>query len=87
MYGMILCSKDIIQWNANGLKGPKLDLFRQFLTDYSTLLVLLSETHWKDGFIPRFPYYDLVCKNRTHGNEGVAILIKKPISFQLIPYK
>lgn len=79
-------TKDIIQWNANGLKGPKLDLFKQYLSDYSPSFVLLCETHWEDGFIPRFPLYNVVFKNRSDGYGGVAILIKKPIIFHLVDF-
>ena len=82
---MMSRSPDIIQWNANGLKGAKLDQFKQQLSTLSPSLVLLSGTHWRNEFVPTFHAYNSVYSNRPDGYGGVAILIKKNLKFKLRP--
>lgn len=40
---------DLIQWNANGLKGHKREVFLQMLATLNPLVVVLSETHWNNN--------------------------------------
>lgn len=75
----------IWQWNANGLKGVKRDLFLQQLATQNPHVVLLSETHWnvKDAeyISKQLKSYNLLYANRPDGYGGVAILIKRNIGF------
>lgn len=62
---------DLLQWNANGLKGHKRDVFLQMLATLNSLVVVLSETHWNDVDVTymtrKLRSYNLVHQNRPDG--------------------
>ncbi|KZS10385.1 Uncharacterized protein APZ42_025160 [Daphnia magna] len=67
----------IIQWNARSLYKSKLQEFKFNIRTSNPHIVLISETFWRDEYIPRFSAYNTFYANRiTHGG-GVAILVKK----------
>ncbi len=67
----------LLQWNARSLYKSKLVEFKQQLRDLNPHVVLLSETHWKDEYIPKFSAYTPIVLNRSGQGGGVAILAKK----------
>ena len=72
----------IIQWNARGLNKSRLSEFKTNLDTLDPTLVLLSETHWSNKYLPSFSNYNLIFKNRPRNTfGGVAILVKKKISY------
>lgn len=68
---------DILQWNANSLKGPKRDQFIRELHHLNPSIVLLCETHWTDidaiAMQNRLTSYRVIHQNGADGYGGVAI--------------
>ena len=74
----------ILQWNARGLFRAKLQEFKANLHKHNPLIVLLSETHWKDDYTIRFSAYNSFVLNRPNMGGGVAVLVKKGIQSNIL---
>lgn len=75
-----------IQWNSRSLYKSKLEEFRYNLRKSDPLFVLLSETHWKNKYNISFKAYVCIKKNRIDKQKGgVAILLKKHITYNILP--
>ncbi|KAK4037939.1 hypothetical protein OUZ56_029962 [Daphnia magna] len=76
-------------WNANGLKGHKREVFLQQLATINPQIVILSETHWNNLHVifmtRKMRSYIIGHQNRPDGFGGVAIHLKKHLSFSLVP--
>jgi exonuclease III len=69
----------IIQWNARSLYKSKLQEFKYNIRCLNPHIVLLSETFWRDEYIPKFNAFNTFYLNRKSQGGGVAILVKKSI--------
>lgn len=49
----------IIQFNARELNKEKKNGFQAYLYTVKPNVDLLSETWWKDNFVPTFPYFKM----------------------------
>lgn len=67
----------ILQWNARSLYRAKLEEFKANLRVTNPSIVLLSETHWKDQYIPKFTAFHSFVLNRPGPGGGVVILVRK----------
>jgi len=75
----------IIQWNARSLLNTRLEEFREYLHNFNPMIVLLSETFWKENKAPSFKCYSTVRNDRTErAGGGVAILVHKSVYFSNI---
>ena len=73
----------VIQWNARSLHAKK-EAFEKIMISKDIDIALICETWFKKKFNYRFTGYNLIKKDRDDGKGGVAILIKKNISFNEI---
>lgn len=69
----------IIQWNARSLDKAKLQEFKYNIRYHDPHIVIISETFWKDGYVPKISAFNTFYLNRNNHGGGVAILIKKNI--------
>lgn len=75
----------IAQFNIQSLKHKK-TLLNNFLLEYSIHICLLNETWLKDGkSIPLLRGYNLEYINSANSHNGVGILIKDNIKYNIIP--
>lgn len=79
----------IIQWNANGLKGPKREQMIQELHRLNPAVAILCETHWTNAdalaLQSRLTNYVVHYDNRSDGFGGVAILLKDHLRHSPVP--
>ena len=72
----------ICQWNANGVLKKRQEL-SEFLERHDVSILMLTETHLKNGDRLYLPGYRCVRKDRQRaGGGGVALIIKGSICFQ-----
>lgn len=75
---------NIAQYNIQSLQSKKV-LLKSFLSDHNIDICLLNETWLKDtSIIPNFTPYNFLYKNSINSHNGVAILIKQNLQYQVI---
>lgn len=74
----------VVQWNCRSITNKKSDLI-YLLNKYKPFICSLQETWLKKESLFRIPGYACLREDRSDGYGGVAILIKHPLTFTLIP--
>jgi exonuclease III len=81
---LALSSLRILAWNANGVRCKKQEL-QELIALMNLDIILISETHLKEGNRFRVPnYFVYRCDRKDTGGGGVAVLIKRNITHQAL---
>lgn len=75
----------IIQWNCRSIVPKKHDLI-YLLNKHSPVVVALSETWLKPGYLFKVPGYTCLRDDRYDGYGGVALLVRNSIDFSRISF-
>lgn len=75
----------IIQWNCRSIVPKKSDLI-YLINKFNPLIIVLSETWLKPGYIFGISGFTCIREDRADGYGGVAILVKNTVSFSQITF-
>ena len=77
----------VLQWNTGGLAN-KANEFKNFLLQTETIpdVICVQETLYNKNSMVSFPGYEVLRKDGTNGQRGVAFLIRKEISYMDFEY-
>jgi exonuclease III len=71
-------------WNADGVRGRKLEL-EQFLSEHGVDICLLNETHLESDWALSFANYVCYRTNCPTQGGGTAILVRRGIDHYAVP--